>query len=104
MNTGPKSLSKVLSKTSDSWNMGTLRSCIQRMAQSRATTKSWEVISAGQLISISLGIGKAAKINCRQLINSHTLTQSQLKEQGSVWVQRILKIAEGLQATSVLKP
>lgn len=80
--------------------MGTPSNCTQRMA----IIKSWEVISIEQLISIRLGIGKAARISCRQLISPHTLTKPHLKEQGSVWVQRMLKKTEELQATSVVWP
>lgn len=84
--------------------MGTLSSYTQRRAQSMAIITSWEVISVEQLISVRLGIGKEAKVSCRQLINPHTLSKSHLKEQGSGWMQRMLKKAEGLQVTSVFWP
>lgn len=88
----PKTCSKVLKKTLDSWSMRTLSSCVQRTAQSHAITETWEVISAEQLMSVRLSIGKAAKVSCRQRINPHTLSQSPPKKQESLWEQRILKV------------
>lgn len=84
--------------------MGTLSSCIQRMGQCRASIKSWEVIFLEQLTSVRLGIGKAAKVSCRHLINPYTFTKPHLKENGSVWVPTILKKDEWLQVTSALWP
>lgn len=52
-------------------------------------------------MSIGLGIGNVTKVGCRLLINPHDLTQTELKEQGLIWVQRVLKRADGLQATPV---
>ena len=100
----PKNCSEVLKKTSNSWSMGTLSSCIRSKAQSRTIAKTWEVISAEHLTLVKSSTGKAAKVSCRQLTDPHTPTQSQLKEQGSVRVQRILRRAERLQAASELGP
>lgn len=84
----------MLTKTSDTWSKGTLSSRMQRTTQSRAI-KSWEIVSVDQPISVRLGTGKTLKVSCTWLIDLHTLTPAQLKEQGLFWVPRMFKRAEG---------